>query len=86
MMFGSSKVFADDAFVYFLESRIWLLMACVIGSTPLPKMVCGIIAEKLENREVLLGTIETILFMGIFAFSMAFLVSGSYNPFLYFRF
>ena len=44
------------------------------------------LAEKLENREVLLGTIETILFMGIFAFSMAFLVSGSYNPFLYFRF
>lgn len=86
MMLGSSQIFIDDAFVYFFESRIWLLIACVIGSTPLPKMVCSIIAEKLEDREVLLGTIETVLFMGIFALSMAFLVSGSYNPFLYFRF
>lgn len=86
MMLGSSQVFIDDAFIYFFESRIWLLIACVIGSTPLPKMVCSIIAEKLEDKEVLLGTIETVLFMGIFALSMAFLVSGSYNPFLYFRF
>lgn len=86
MMLGSSQVFTDDAFVYFFESRIWLLIVCVIGSTPLPKIVCSIIAEKLEDREVLLGTIETVLFMGIFALSMAFLVSGSYNPFLYFRF
>ena len=86
MMLGSSQVFTDDAFIYFFESRIWLLIACVIGSTPLPKIVCSIIAEKLEDREVLLGTIETVLFMGIFALSMAFLVSGSYNPFLYFRF
>ena len=86
MMLGSSQIFIDDAFVYFFESRIWLLIACVIGSTPLPKIVCSIIAEKLEDREVLLGTIETVLFMGIFALSMAFLVSGSYNPFLYFRF
>ena len=86
MMLGSSQIFIDDDFVYFFESRIWLLIACVIGSTPLPKIVCSIIAEKLEDREVLLGTIETVLFMGIFALSMAFLVSGSYNPFLYFRF
>ena len=86
MMLGSSQIFIDDAFIYFFESRIWLLIACVIGSTPLPKIVCSIIAEKLEDREVLLGTIETVLFMGIFALSMAFLVSGSYNPFLYFRF
>lgn len=86
VMLGSSQIFIDDAFVYFFESRIWLLIACIIGSTPLPKMVCSIIAEKLEDREVLLGTIETVLFMGIFALSMAFLVSGSYNPFMYFRF
>ena len=86
MMLGSSQIFIDDAFIYFFESRIWLLIACLIGSTPLPKIVCSIIAEKLEDREVLLGAIETVLFMGIFALSMAFLVSGSYNPFLYFRF
>ena len=86
MMFGSAEKIADDAFIYFFESRIWLLIACVIGSTPLPKMVCTAAAEILKDKEILLSVIETVLFMGIFILSMAFLVSGSYNPFLYFRF
>ena len=77
---------ADDAFIYFFESRIWLLIACVIGSTPLPKMVCTAAADRLKDKEILLSVIETSLLMGIFILSMAFLVSGSYNPFLYFRF
>ena len=86
MMFGSTGKIADDAFIYFFESRIWLLIACVIGSTPLPKMVCTAAADVLKDKEVLLSVIETVLFMGILILSMAFLVSGSYNPFLYFRF
>lgn len=86
VMFGGGNVFADTAFRYLSESRIWLLIACVIASTPLPAIVCRRIAEKLEDKEVLLGVMESCLFMGIFALSCAFLVSGSYNPFLYFRF
>ena len=86
MMLGSTGKIADDAFIYFFESRIWLLIACVIGSTPLPKMVCTAAADRLKDKEILLPVIETSLLMGIFILSMAFLVSGSYNPFLYFRF
>ncbi|MGN0735577.1 MAG: MBOAT family O-acyltransferase [Anaerovoracaceae bacterium] len=86
MMFGSSGCFTDDAFLYFIQSRVWLLIACVIGSTPLPKLVCSALAEKLADREILLSVLETALMMGIFALAIAFLVSGSYNPFLYFRF
>lgn len=86
MMFGNTGTFVDDPFIYFLESRIWLLIACAIGSTPLPRMVCSFICEKFSKREVLLGIMETALFMGIMVLSVAFLVSGSYNPFLYFRF
>ena len=86
MMLGSTGKIADDAFIYFFESRIWLLIACVIGSTPLPKMVCTAAADILKDKEALLSVIETLLLMGIFILSMAFLVSGSYNPFLYFRF
>ena len=86
MMFGSSGCFTDDAFLYFIQSRVWLIIACVIGSTPLPNLVCSAVAEKLADREILLSVLETALMMGIFALAIAFLVSGSYNPFLYFRF
>ena len=86
MMFGSSGCFTDDAFLYFIQSRVWLLIACVIGSTPLPKLVCSAVAQKLADRELLLSVLETALMMGILVLGIAFLVSGSYNPFLYFRF
>ncbi len=86
MMFGSSGCFTDDAFLYFIQSRVWLLIACVIGSTPLPKLVCSAVAQKLADRELLLSVLETALMMGILVLAIAFLVSGSYNPFLYFRF
>ena len=86
MMMGSSGVFAGDDFMYYFGTRVWLLIACVIGSTPLPKMVCDAALEKLGKKEALSGVLETLLMIGIMVLSMAFLVSGSYNPFLYFRF
>ena len=85
-MFGSSGCFIDDAFLYFIQSRVWLVIACIIGSTPLPKLVCNAVAQKLADRELLLSVLETALMMGILVLAIAFLVSGSYNPFLYFRF
>ena len=36
--------------------------------------------------ETLLGVLESAVLLAVFALSIAFLVSGSYNPFLYFRF
>ena len=86
MMLGSSGVFSFFYFMYYFGTRVWLLIACVIGSTPLPKMVCDAALEKLGKKEALSGVLETLLMIGIMVLSMAFLVSGSYNPFLYFRF
>ncbi len=86
IMFGGSEALVDNAFIYFFKSRIWLIIACVIGSTPLPAAVCRIISKKLSEREIVLGILESLMFTGIFALAIAFLVSGSYNPFLYFRF
>ena len=86
MMLGSSGVFAGDDFMYYFGTRVWLLIACAIGSTPLPKMVCDAALKKLGKKEALSGVLETLLMIGIMVLSMAFLVSGSYNPFLYFRF
>ncbi|MCI8608383.1 MAG: MBOAT family protein [Firmicutes bacterium] len=85
-MFGGSGMVTDDAFWYFGSSRIWLLAACIVGSTPLPAKVCRYIKKKLDGMELLEGVLETGLLLTIMTASMAFLVSGSYNPFLYFRF
>ena len=89
VMFGGSADFVDGNFKYLAWSRIWVLIACTIGSTPLVKLVCGRIAGTLsgvKNGEVILGVLETVVLLSNLALSIAFLVSGSYNPFLYFRF
>ena len=89
VMFGGASAFIDGDFKYLAWSRIWVLIACTIGSTPLVKLVCGRIAGTLsgvKNGEVILGVLETVVLLSILALSIAFLVSGSYNPFLYFRF
>ena len=86
MMFGASGHLTDDAFWYYLTRRIWLLAACVIGSTHLPAKIAALVREKMSGREILLGVTESVGFLALMVFSIAFLVSGSYNPFLYFRF
>lgn len=88
-MFGGAASLIDGDFRYLAGSRIWLLIFCVIGSTPLIKLICGKIAELLgsfRGADWILGVLESAVLLGIFTLSIAFLVSGSYNPFLYFRF
>ena len=88
-MFGSASALLDGDFLYLATSRIWLLLFCAIGSTPLVKCVCERIAVRLaaaRGGETLLGVLESAVLLAVFALSIAFLVSGSYNPFLYFRF
>ncbi len=88
-MFGGASALLDGDFLYLATSRIWLLLFCAIGSTPLVKCVCERIAVRLaaaRGGETLLGVLESAVLLAVFALSIAFLVSGSYNPFLYFRF
>lgn len=88
-MFGGAASLIDGDFRYLAGSRIWLLIFCVIGSTPLIKLISGKIAELLgsfKGADWILGVPESAVLLGIFALSIAFLVSGSYNPFMYFRF
>ena len=88
-MFGGASAFVDETFLYLATSRVWLLIFCAIGSTPLVKCVCERVAARLtamRGGEALLGVLESAVLLAVFALSIAFLVSGSYNPFLYFRF
>ena len=88
-MFGGAAALVDENFLYLATSRVWLLIFCAIGSTPLVKCVCKRVAARLtamRGGEGLLGVLESAVLLAVFALSIAFLVSGSYNPFLYFRF
>ena len=88
-MFGGAAALVDESFLYLETSRVWLLIFCAIGSTPLVKCVCERVAARLtamRGGEALLGVLESAVLLAVFALSIAFLVSGSYNPFLYFRF
>ncbi len=86
MMFGSGGALIDNQFLYFANGRIWLFLACVVGSTPLPTMMAKQARENLKGKALFYNLIETAVLLVIFMLCISFLVSGSYNPFLYFRF
>ncbi len=89
VMFGGAETAIDGDFLYLLQSRAAILIFCAVGSTPLVRIVCEKVSSlicKAECGEIIVGLVETVLLLGILALSIAFLVSGSYNPFLYFRF
>lgn len=82
IMFGGAE-FADNNALYLLLSNLPLLIICVIASMPFPKKAFGKISKKFKNA----GTAaELVCVTGVMALSTAYLISGSYNPFLYFRF
>ena len=67
--------------LYYLKSYLPLLIVACFGATPWPKMA----ANRLEHSR--LGTVlELIFLVGLLLVSTAYLVDGSFSPFLYFRF
>ena len=71
--------------LYYLLSFAVILIVAVIGATPLPKKIIS----KIENKNVgnlIISIAEPIFLVVVTVLSTAYLVDGSYNPFLYFRF
>ena len=73
----------DPQSVYLVMSNVILLAVLVLGSTSLPQRIAravtkrdGIVAALLQS-----GFVAVMLLL-----SIAYLVNGTYNPFLYFRF
>ncbi|MBQ9850678.1 MAG: MBOAT family protein [Clostridia bacterium] len=83
-MFGAGDVPAVSAeLFYYLRSYAVVIAIAVIGSTPFPKKLVSKISEK---HEKLFNIIEPIVIIGLMVVMTAYLVDGSFNPFLYFRF
>ena len=82
MLFGSgtSGAISQLSFYYF-KSYALLMVIAVIGSTPYPRKL----AEKLIPEKAKIF-IKPIWYGILLIICTAYIVDGSYNPFLYFRF
>ncbi len=81
-MFGFGGVpFVSAETLYFLRSYGLLFMIALVGATPVVKHWAG----KLEGKKTGL-VLETVLAVALLLVCTAYLVDGSFNPFLYFRF
>lgn len=84
-MFGAGKLpFINDVTVYYLKSYAVIFLFGIIGSTPLIRNA----AQKLRTVKngVVSSVAEPIGMTALLLVCTAFLVDGSFNPFLYFRF
>lgn len=85
-MFGLAGVPASSAeFVYYLKSYLLVIVIAIIGATPLPKKIVEKIREK-DTGNKIVNVIEPVVCIILFVMITAYLVDGSFNPFLYFRF
>jgi alginate O-acetyltransferase complex protein AlgI len=85
MFGGSSLPFIDANSLYYLRSYLFVFIVAVIGSTPLLKyMVTQLV--KMKYGRVILNIADPIVCILLLLISTAYLVDGSFNPFLYFRF
>lgn len=71
--------------VFALRNYGFILLLAILGATPLPKMA----ASRMENSAggaKLLAVAEPVVLTALLLVMTAYLVDGSFNPFLYFRF
>ena len=71
--------------IYYIKSYAVLFILALIGATPLPKRLFVSI-EKRKTVKLLFLIAEPIALMALLIVCTAFLIDGSFNPFLYFRF
>lgn len=74
---------------YMLKNRIGIILIGLLGATPIPlciwkRLENGLGSHRLGNAAV--KFLQTVLAVGLLVLCTAYLVDGSFNPFLYFRF
>lgn len=85
-LFGANgEPLYSQEFGYYFRSYFFLIMIAIIGATPLPKAI----VKKLQSRkraEKVINLLEPLALIILMIMMTAYLVDGSFNPFLYFRF
>ena len=85
-MFGFNDVplVSSDA-LYYLRSYAVVLLIAVVGATPLFKRLAERLSASEKSRRIL-NIAEPVFLVALLCCVTAFLIDGSFNPFLYFRF
>ena len=78
-LFGGQPLITGET-VYYLRSFDGVLLLSLVGATPLMKMLVAKLPGKLVR------VLEPVVLAGLLIVCTAYLVDGSFNPFLYFRF
>lgn len=85
-MFGAGGIpFASDEWLYYLRSYGVVLIVAIIGATPLVKKLVLSIKKKVVGEKII-NVAEPIVLVVLMLVMTAYLVDGSFSPFLYFRF
>ena len=85
-MFGAGSIpFYSAEWSYYLRSYAVILGLAVLGATPLPQKLLAAVRRR-KAGETLLNIAEPIVLAVLLLVMTAYLVDGSFNPFLYFRF
>ena len=85
-MFGFAGIPAvNAASLYYLKSNLVLLIVAAVGATPLPKRIYEKIEGTAGGSRVLAVLTPTAAAAAV-AVCTAYLIDGSFNPFVYFRF
>ena len=76
---GTPLISAES--IYYFKSYFVIILIAIIGATPIPKDIAN--SDKLQKLENIL---EPIYLLIIFLICTSYIIDGSFNPFLYFRF
>ena len=85
-MFGAGALpFYSDEWLYYLRSFAVVIVIAIIGSTELPVKAMAAL-KKNSKIEKCINVVEPVALVVLLVLITAYLVDGSFNPFLYFRF
>ncbi len=85
-MFGAGGIpFISEEWLYYLRSYGVVLIVAIIGATPLVKKLVLSVKKK-STGEKIMNIAEPIMLVALLLVITAYLVDGSFNPFLYFKF
>ena len=77
----TSNKFVDSAFLYYFKNYFLILVTAIVFSLP----VYSKVKEKMNNT-IFTSLLSIFIYVILFIVTLSYLVSDTYNPFLYFRF
>ena len=70
---------------YYFDMYSGVFLVAIVGATPLPAKIVRQFSEDGPGKKIM-SVVEPVVLLALLAVVTAYLVDGSFNPFLYFRF